>query len=269
MPAIPDGERGRRAAAAPAGSRAARAHRGRAASPSPVDRRKLFAASRGGVCCSCLSVLYGRSALLTSGDDNGKSNADATPVHDAGQTGQQATQRQRGGHRDRGRAERQAEQLLVQATGLAPSSQSQGYYVLAVRQPERRQVARRPGHRQERQPTRPSAPCRRTTRTTSYIDISRQQIAGNAAGSTRATRCSAARCRPEEVDRADRQDGRHRPDRPDARRPSRALGQQLAGVHDPGRVERALGGAQHARSRARRPRPPARARGRGRSRGGG
>jgi hypothetical protein len=131
VPAIPDGERGRRAGAAPA--RAPRQARddsvggGRlAAVGDPVMRRRLLA-GLAALALVLVAVLVWPVGVLTGDDDEGGS-ADGGQAAQTGGQGQQAGSGQPAGiaivvEQDG------KKQLLVQAANLAPSGQSEGYYV--------------------------------------------------------------------------------------------------------------------------------------------
>ena len=178
VPSIPDGERGRRAAAAPAG-REPRERTGGGGFTVPVDRRKLIGGAAAALLL-LLIVLIWPIGLLTSGDDNSKSSADATPSSTApATTGQQANSGQPAGIAIV--VERNGKkQLLVQAARLAPSGQSQGYYVWLYNSPTDAkslggQVTDKNGNYQA------IGPLPADYKNYKFIDISRQQIAGNAA----------------------------------------------------------------------------------------
>jgi len=136
VPAIPEGERGRRAAAAPSEPRA----RGDAApgplamTSDPLMRRRLLAGA-GGLLLLLLILLVWPVGLLTKSDDNKSSGstasngASSTPgTSTTGTTGTSATTGQPAGIAIV--VERNGKkQLLVQAARLAPSGQNEGYYV--------------------------------------------------------------------------------------------------------------------------------------------
>jgi hypothetical protein len=137
VPAIPEGERGRakRQEAAPREKSP-----GSALAPAtdPVMRRRLLAGA-GALLLLLLIVLVWPIGLLT-GDDEGSSSAGSEPSANTGnqqasggQSGQQSGQPagiaivvQRSGKK----------QLLVQAANLAPSGQSEGYYVWLYNSPD-------------------------------------------------------------------------------------------------------------------------------------
>jgi hypothetical protein len=176
VPSIPEGERGRRAAAAPA-SREPRERTGAGGLAVPADRRWLYGGA-GALLLLLLIVLVWPIGVLTSGDDN-KSTADATPASTTPTTtGQQANSGpagiaivvERNGKK----------QLLVQATRLTPSGQSQGYYVWLYNSPSDAkslggQVTDQSGNYQA------IGPLPADYKNYKFIDVSRQQIAGNAA----------------------------------------------------------------------------------------
>jgi hypothetical protein len=124
IPAIPDGERrARRAAAtAPAGDAA-------------VQRRRLVAAGAGVLVLVLVGVLLWPGGVLTGGDDDEPTRASTDSGQDGGpistQTqGQAIIARQQGGT-----------QILVQATGLEPSTRNSAYQVfLANSEQDRRSL---------------------------------------------------------------------------------------------------------------------------------
>jgi hypothetical protein len=135
VPAIPDGERGRAARrpqpAAAAG--AARRDDGERPRPAlnvtdPVMRRRVLAGA-GALALVLLAVLIWPVGLLTGDDDDASSADNAEPAaQNTGAQGQQAAD-----GRPAGIAivveQNGKKQLLVQAARLAPSGQSEGYYV--------------------------------------------------------------------------------------------------------------------------------------------
>jgi Sigma-70, region 4 len=134
VPAIPEGERGRRAAAAPREPRTRDGGGPLAAAGDPVMRRRLLAGA-GALLIVLLIVLVWPVGLLT-GDDNGGSSGSASSNQTSQGTGAQnqatsgapagiAIVVQRNGKK----------QLLVQAANLAPSGQSEGYYVWLYNSP--------------------------------------------------------------------------------------------------------------------------------------
>ena len=141
VPAIPEGERGRgrRVAAAepPAGPREPSARPGLAPVADPLMRRRLLAGA-GALLLVLLIVLVWPIGLLTGDDDSSSADqpgaAGANPGQQTG-TGQQAANGQPAGIAivvQRG----DKKQLLVQAANLAPSGQSQGYYVWLYNTPD-------------------------------------------------------------------------------------------------------------------------------------
>jgi hypothetical protein len=179
VPAIPEGERGRRAAAAAAPREPRRPAAGGplAVTADPVVRRRLLAGA-GALLLLLLVVLVWPIGLLTGSDDN--SNADSTPAakkssqqqQPAANTGQPAGIAivvERNGKK----------QLLVQAARLNPSGQSEGYYVWLYNSPTDAkslggQVTDQNGNYQA------IGPLPSDFRNYKYIDISRQQIAKSA-----------------------------------------------------------------------------------------
>jgi hypothetical protein len=140
VPAIPDGERGRRGAAAPAGGAAS----GALFSPgaAAIGRRRLLAAA-GVLALILVVVLVWPIGVLTGGDDEEPSEAsagsqsqpqqgqggDGAPIP-TGTQGQAIIARQEG-----------ATQVLVNATGLEPSTRNTAYQVyLANSEQDRRSL---------------------------------------------------------------------------------------------------------------------------------
>jgi hypothetical protein len=133
VPAIPEGERrSKRQEAAP---REPSERPRLAAAGDPLMRRRLLAGA-GALLLVLLIVLVWPVGLLT-GDDDASSSADSEPAsQSAGQGQQQAAANgqaagiaivvQRSGKK----------QLLVQAANLAPSGQSEGYYVWLYNSPD-------------------------------------------------------------------------------------------------------------------------------------
>jgi anti-sigma-K factor RskA/sigma-70-like protein len=133
VPAIPEGERGRakRPAAEPSGQPARAAG---LAAASPVVRRRLLAGAAAAAVI-LLAVLVWPVGLLTGDDDNASSSsADNQAAAQSGNQNQQATTGQPAGIGivvdQNGK-----KQLLVQAAGLAPSGQNEGYYVWLYNSP--------------------------------------------------------------------------------------------------------------------------------------
>jgi Sigma-70, region 4 len=137
VPAIPDGERGRRGAAAapsPGGSSRTLSPPGAAG----VGRRRLLAAA-GVLVLILVVVLLWPVGLLTGGDDEEPSQASSGPQQNAGgdeapiptrTEGQAIIARQQG-----------ATQILVTASGLEPSTQNTAYQVyLANSEEDRRSL---------------------------------------------------------------------------------------------------------------------------------
>ena len=133
VPAIPDGERGRakRQEAAPAERSTSSAL---APATDPVMRRRLLAGA-GALLLLLLIVLVWPVGLLT-GDDDSNSSAGSEPSANTGR--QQASGEQSG--QPAGIAivvqRNDRKQLLVQAANLAPSGQSEGYYVWLYNSPD-------------------------------------------------------------------------------------------------------------------------------------
>jgi hypothetical protein len=178
VPSIPEGERGRRGAATPA-SREPGERTGGGGLAVPEDRRWLLGGAAA-LLLVLLIVLVWPIGVLTKGDDNSSnSSADATPSSTTPTTtGQQANSGpagiaivvERNGKK----------QLLVQAARLTPSGQSQGYYVWLYNSPTDAkslggQVTDQNGNYQA------IGPLPADYQKYKFIDISRQQIAGNAA----------------------------------------------------------------------------------------
>jgi hypothetical protein len=142
VPAIPEGERGRAArrpavAAAPGAAPPDSGERRGLASADPEMRRRL-AAGAGAALLVLLAVLVWPIGLLTGGSDSDKSATDgskpAAQTSPTGTTPQQATSGQPAGIAivvDRNGKK----QLLVRAAKLAPSGQSEGYYVWMYNSP--------------------------------------------------------------------------------------------------------------------------------------
>jgi hypothetical protein len=165
VPAIPEGERRpKRAESAP------RERPGLAATTDPVMRRRLLAGA-GALVLLLLVVLVWPVGLLT-GDDN-KSTASSKPTSSG--TGQQTAANkqpagiaivvQRNGKK----------QLLVQAANLAPSGQSEGYYVWLYNSPnDAKSLGGQVTDQQGNYQALGAFPA--DYRNYKYIDISRQQI---------------------------------------------------------------------------------------------
>jgi sigma-70-like protein len=179
MPAIPEGERGRRAPAAPAAREAREGGGGGLAlTEDPVMRRRLLAGA-GALLLVLLIVLVWPVGLLTGGDDNGSTASSDTGSTQTTTTGGQTAN----SGKPAGIAivvERNGKkQLLVQATRLAPSGQSEGYYVWLYNSPSDAkslggQVTDQKGNYQ----ALGNLPA--GFQNYKYIDISRQQIAKSA-----------------------------------------------------------------------------------------
>ena len=144
VPAIPDGERGRRGAAAargPGGTETG--SRGLASGGAAAGRRRLLTAAAGVLVLILVVVLLWPVGVLTGGDDDEPSEAsadsqsqsqqpqggDGGPISTATE-GQAIIARQEG-----------ATQILVTATGLEPSTQNTAYQVyLANSEEDRRSL---------------------------------------------------------------------------------------------------------------------------------
>ena len=139
VPAIPEGERGRGKRTpverGPAAAREPSERSGLAVPTDPVMRRRLLAGA-GVAVLVLLVLLVWPVGLLTGGDDDGTPASQPAASNTGGGTGNQqaatsgqaagiAVVVQRSGKK----------QLLVQAAGLPPSSQSEGYYVWLYNSP--------------------------------------------------------------------------------------------------------------------------------------
>jgi hypothetical protein len=179
VPAIPEGERGRRAAAAPREPRTRESAGPLAAAGDPVMRRRLLAGA-GALLLVLLIVLVWPVGLLTGGDDNGGSSSSASSNQTSQGTGaqNQATSGQPAGIaivvQRNGK-----KQLLVQAANLAPSGQSQGYYVWLYNSPtDAKSLGGQVTDQQGNYQALGSFPA--DYQKYKYIDISRQQIGQSA-----------------------------------------------------------------------------------------
>ena len=160
--------------------------------------------------------------------------------------------------------------LEVIAKGLAPSPQGQSYTVWLYRSPKVVAADRRGAGRQirrDRRPVpdpRPAARLRRQRRLRPdrHLAHRRRRLQGRGRAGEKAE--PPAALQPAPTSSAARSPARRV--KPDV---SADQGDQLARVHDPGRVEALLDRAQDLESRSFPPRPPCRGRGRGRPRGGG
>jgi len=170
VPAIPEGERGRRAAAAPREPRRAAGGGALAAAGDAVMRRRLLAGA-GALLLVLLVVLVWPIGLLT-GDDE-KSTASSQP------TGKTSSRQTAANAQPAGIAivvERNGKkQLLVQAARLAPSGQSEGYYVWLYNSPTDAkslggQVTDQQGNYQA------IGPLPADFRNYKYIDVTRQRV---------------------------------------------------------------------------------------------
>jgi hypothetical protein len=128
MPPVPEGERGRRSAAA---ARTAAAEAGLAQPlPPAVKRRRLIAAGAATLAALLLIVLVWPVGLLTGGDDNSQPSADeGSSAAQNGSSGQAQT----AGGAPAGIAivveQKGKRQLLVQAANLKPSEEREAYEV--------------------------------------------------------------------------------------------------------------------------------------------
>jgi len=176
VPAIPEGERGRRAAAPAAREPRAAGTTGGGLAPI-ADRRWLLPAAGALALLLLLAVLVWPIGVLTGDDD--KSTADSSPAkQSSGSKEQPAASAQTAGVavvvQQKGKR-----QLLVRAAGLAPSGQSQGYYVWLYNSPTDArslggQVTDQNGNYQA------IGPFPADYKKYKFIDISRQQVTGNA-----------------------------------------------------------------------------------------
>jgi sigma-70-like protein/anti-sigma-K factor RskA len=184
VPAIPEGERGRRAAAAaPREPREPREARGTGLSlpPSWRDRPWLMAGAAALILILLAVVIWPIGAL--TGNDDDKSSGDSASASQNATANQQSPTGQNTGQ-PAGIAivvERSGKkQLLVQAARLAPSSQSEGYYVWLYNSPSDArslggQVTDQNGNYQA------IGPLPADYKNYRFIDISKQKIAGSAA----------------------------------------------------------------------------------------
>jgi len=181
LPAIPEGERGRRAAAAaaPREPREPRSAMGGRLAPT-ADRRWLMAGAAA-LIVILLAVVIWPIGALTGGDDNKSTASSDNGSQNSAQqttTGQQANTGQPAGIaivvQRNGK-----KQLLVQAARLAPSGQSEGYYVWLYNSPTDAkslggQVTDQNGNYQA------IGPLPADFENYKYIDISRQQVGQSA-----------------------------------------------------------------------------------------
>jgi hypothetical protein len=133
VPAIPEGERKAKRAEPVQKSTGS----GLAPTTDPVMRRRLLAGA-GALLLLLLIVLVWPVGLLTGDDDSNSSSADSTPASQS--TGQGDGQQTATTGQPAGIAivvQRSGKkQLLVQAANLAPSGQSEGYYVWLYNSPD-------------------------------------------------------------------------------------------------------------------------------------
>ena len=142
VPAIPEGERGSRGSRRAEAAAPAREGRpgggGGLAATDPGRRRLLMAVAAGLIVLLLIVVIWPVGVLTGDDDDSGSSSADSTPASQSsgqGQGQQAATTGQPAGiaivvQRNG------TKQLLVQAANLAPSGQSEGYYVWLYNSPD-------------------------------------------------------------------------------------------------------------------------------------
>jgi hypothetical protein len=139
VPAIPDGERGRRgAAAAPPGG----ATSGSLSSPgaAAIGRRRLLAAAAGVLVLILVVVLLWPIGVLTGGDDDEPSQASSGPQQSADGGDEAPIQTSTQGQAIIARQEG-ATQILVTASGLEPSTRNTAYQVyLANSETDRRSL---------------------------------------------------------------------------------------------------------------------------------
>jgi hypothetical protein len=138
VPAIPEGERKARRAERQEAAPAQKSTRSALApATDPVMRRRLLAGA-GALLLLLLIVLVWPIGLLTGDDDSGSSSADSTPASQSTGQGEQTSGQQSG--QPAGIAivvqRNGKKQLLVQAANLAPSGQSEGYYVWLYNSPD-------------------------------------------------------------------------------------------------------------------------------------
>jgi hypothetical protein len=176
VPAIPEGERGRRAAA-PAAREPRAARTGGGGLPPIADRRWLLPAAGALALLLLLAILVWPIGVLT-GDDDKSTTADSSPAkQSSGSTEQPAATGQAAGIaivvQQNGK-----KQLLVRAAQLTPSGQSQGYYVWLYNSPSDSkslggQVTDEKGNYQA------IGPLPADYKNYRFIDISRQKVTGD------------------------------------------------------------------------------------------
>jgi len=170
VPAIPEGERGRRAATAAA-------PRQPRSTPTDFRDRRLWLAGAGALLLLLLILLVWPVGLLTGSDDNSSNSSAASTTPATSTTGTGTNQQaatgpagiaivvQRGGKK----------QLLVQAARLQPSGQSQGYYVWLYNSPsDAKSLGGQVTDQQGNYQALGTFPA--DYKDYKYIDISRQQV---------------------------------------------------------------------------------------------
>jgi Anti-sigma-K factor rskA/Sigma-70, region 4 len=139
VPAIPEGERKPRRAAAVEREPSERRPGGLAPVGDPVMRRRLMFGA-GALILLLLIVGVWPFGLMTGDDDDSSSSADQPSAASAGQNNQTSSNGQPGNGQSAGIAivvqRGDKKQLLVQAANLAPSGQSEGYYVWLYNSPD-------------------------------------------------------------------------------------------------------------------------------------
>ena len=133
VPAIPEGER-RPKRQEPARQRSVPSL---AAASDPVKRRRLMAVAAGLIVLLLIVVVWPVGVLVGDDDEPSSSSADSTPASQSAADGQQQTS---ASGQPAGIAivvqRNDKKQLLVQAANLAPSGQSEGYYVWLYNSPD-------------------------------------------------------------------------------------------------------------------------------------
>jgi hypothetical protein len=178
VPAIPDGERGRRGAAAPAAAGGATSGALSSAGATEIGRRRLLAAA-GVLVLILVVVLLWPIGVLTGGDDDEPSEAsagsqnqpqqgqggDGAPIP-TGTQGQAIIARQEG-----------TTQILVNVTGLEPSTRNTAYQVyLANSEEDRRSLGATVTDQQGR--LQAGAPLPRNFEDYEFIDLASVTVQG-------------------------------------------------------------------------------------------